>query len=360
MRRLGLIGILCSLLLLTACSGDPDENLTRQESYVFGTRVEIAIAGVDQARAKTMIAAAFKDLDRLHNKLHPWQAGSELVRLNRALAAGQAATMDAEIVGLLRLAQTTARQSDQLFNPALGQLVALWGFHSDTFAPIQADPTEIAAWLAHRPTADDLSLPEQAAGAVSSRNPAVAIDLGGLAKGWALDRISAQLRAQGVRHALINIGGNVLALGDKNGQPWRIGLQHPRQAGALLSLELKDGEAIGTSGDYQRYFELNGQRHCHLIDPRNGRSDCILQAVTVLVSGKQAGLRSDVASKPIYFAGIQKAAHYAKVFDLEGVLLIDQRGQVYVDSTFRARAHWIQPPSALFSLPTEPTAKTTP
>lgn len=359
MRRLGLIGVLCSLLLLTACSRDPNDNLTRQESYVFGTRVEIAIAGVDPSRAKAAIATALKDLDRLHNKLHPWQAGSELVRLNRALAAGQSIEMDAEIVDLLRLAQTTARQSDQLFNPALGQLVALWGFHADTFAPVQPDPAAIAAWLAHRPTADDLVLPEHA-GVVSSRNPAVAIDLGGLAKGWALDRVAAQLRAQGVRHALINIGGNVLALGDKNGHAWRIGLQHPRQAGALLSLDLKDGEAVGTSGDYQRYFELNGQRHCHLIDPRNGRSDCILQAVTVLVSGKQAGLRSDVASKPIYFAGPQYAAHYAKVFDLEGVLLVDQRGRVYVDSTFQQRAHWIQPPSALFSLPTQTTANTTP
>jgi thiamine biosynthesis lipoprotein len=77
--------------------------------------------------------------------------------------------------------------------------------------------------------------------------------------------------AHGVHDALINIGGNVMALGSKNGQRWRVGIQHPRQPGPLATVELDDSEAIGTSGDYQRYFEVDGKRYSHLLDPRSGR-----------------------------------------------------------------------------------------
>ena len=86
----------------------------------------------------------------------------------------------------------------------------------------------------------------------------MALDFGGYLKGVALDRAAAILHERGVANALINIGGNVMALGSKNGKPWRVGIQHPRQPGPLATVELKDGEAIGTSGDYQRFFELDG------------------------------------------------------------------------------------------------------
>ena len=100
--------------------------------------------------------------------------------------------------------------------------------------------------------------------------PRVKLDLGGYAKGYALDRAAEILKSQGIHNALINIGGNVLALGTHGTRPWRVGIQHPRKPGPLATLELRDGEAIGTSGDYQRYFELDGKRYCHLIDPRTG------------------------------------------------------------------------------------------
>jgi thiamine biosynthesis lipoprotein len=80
--------------------------------------------------------------------------------------------------------------------------------------------------------------------------------------------------------ALLNIGGNVMALGSKNGQRWRVGIQHPRQPGPLATIELDDGEAIGTSGDYQRYFEVDGRRYCHLLDPRSGEPVSHTQALT--------------------------------------------------------------------------------
>ena len=153
------------------------------------------------------------------------------------------------------------------------------------------------------------------------------LDLGGYAKGYALDRAAAILRGQGVGNALINIGGNVMALGSKGGQPWRIGIQHPRAAAPLATLELRDGEAVGTSGDYQRYFELDGRRYCHLLDPRSGRPAQGAQAVTVLVTPREhAGALSDAASKPLFIAGDKAWRDLARRLDVEHALRIDSGG----------------------------------
>ena len=93
------------------------------------------------------------------------------------------------------------------------------------------------------------------------------------------------MHKQGIRNALINIGGNILALGQHGDRPWRVGIQHPRKSGALATLDLHDGEAIGTSGDYQRYFMVGNVRYCHLIDPRSGYPVQGVQAVTILTRG---------------------------------------------------------------------------
>ena len=163
---------------------------------------------------------------------------------------------------------------------------------------------------------------------VSSRNPAVQLDLGGYAKGYALDRAATILRANGVANALINIGGNVMALGTKNGEAWRVGIQHPRQPGALATLALHDGEAIGTSGDYQRYFELNGLRYCHLLDPRSGAPAAHTQALTVLITPRPAaGTLSDMASKPLFIAG-PEWPELARRLGVNHALRIDSAGRL--------------------------------
>ncbi len=179
---------------------------------------------------------------------------------------------------------------------------------------------------------------------VSSRSPQVAIDFGGYLKGVALDRAAAILRAHGVGNALINIGGNVMALGRKNGEPWRVGIQHPRQPGALATLELADGEAVGTSGDYQRYFEVGGQRYSHLIDPRSGEPAQHTRALTVLIpGGAQAGMRSDALSKPLFIAGASWPA-LAERLGVTHVLRVDADGSLEISAALNARLKFVATP----------------
>ena len=158
----------------------------------------------------------------------------------------------------------------------------------------------------------------------------------------ALDRAAAILRGQGITNALINIGGNVMALGSKDGRPWRVGIQHPRQPGPLATVELADGEAIGTSGDYQRYFELDGRRYAHLLDPRSAAPVDHTQAVTVLVpAGPKAGTLSDAASKPIFIAGPAEWRETARKMEIGLVLRVDRDGAIQVTEALSRRLSFI-------------------
>jgi thiamine biosynthesis lipoprotein len=165
----------------------------------------------------------------------------------------------------------------------------------------------------------------------------VKLDLGGYAKGYALDRAAAILKQQGINDALINIGGNVLALGSHGKRPWRVGIQHPRKPGALATLELRDGEAVGTSGDYQRYFVVDGKRYCHLIDPRNGYPVQGVQAVTIITHGEHAGLLSDASSKPLFISGATGWRSAATKMQLDEALLIDADGVVHLTAAMQKR-----------------------
>lgn len=313
-------------LLLAGCSRPPQ--LVQREAYVFGTRVEISVWGEPAAKAAQALARVNAEFDRLHRMLHAWQP-SELTALNAAIAAGQRdIAVSPELTSILKDAAGIAARSDELFDPAIGRLIALWGFQSDEFRARLPGVAAIDALVRARPRMADLSFRD---GKVSSRNTAVQLDLGGYAKGYALDRAASILKDMGIGHALINIGGNILALGDKGGKPWRVGIQHPRAAGAIAVLDLRDGEAIGTSGDYQRYFEVDARRYCHLIDPRSGWPAQGTEAVTVLISPQAgAGALSDALSKPLFIAG---AAHWRAMAQRLGIgmaLRIDERGAMQI------------------------------
>lgn len=318
-------------LLLAGCQR---ESLHQQESYVFGTRVEILTWDASEERSRAAVAEVLQEFDRLHRSYHAWEP-SELTTLNQAIAAGrQNIPVSNELAAMLGDAQRIAATGDQLFDPALGRLIALWGFHTDTFKPVRPDPVRLAVEVKAHPSMADLTI---SGNTVSSRNPAVQLDLGGYAKGYALDRAAAILRQRGIHNALINIGGNLMALGSKGDQPWRVGIQHPREARPLASLPLRDGEAIGTSGDYQRFFELDGKRYCHLLDPRSGQPAEGTRAVTVLVTPRPgAGTLSDAASKPVYLAG-EQWRDYARRYGIEHALRVDADGRILVTRALRDR-----------------------
>jgi len=331
-RRLILAGL---ALLLVACGRTP---LQEQQAYVFGTRVEVLVVSEDPDQGRQAIAAVLREFDRLHRAYHAWQ-DSELTALNAAIAAGQPLEVKPELADFVREAQAFAQQGDYLFDPGIGRLIKLWGFQADEFRAELPPAAEIKAWLAAKPSIADLSIDGNT---VKSRKRQVALDFGGYLKGVALDRAAAILQQQGIHNALINIGGNIMALGSKQGKAWRVGIQHPRQPGPMATVMLADGEAIGTSGDYQRYFEVDGKRYPHLLDPRSGYPADHTQAVTVLIpKGPKAGTLSDAASKPIFIAGPEHWREMARKMDVGLVLRVDAQDRVFVTDALNQRLEFI-------------------
>lgn len=333
--------LLLVVLVLAACGR---EEPWRREAYVFGTRVEILVQrsdAIDEKFANAAMAEVLQEFERLHRSYHAWQP-SELNSLNAAIAEGRPLLVSVELAALITEAQKIAASGDYLFDPGIGKMVALWGFQSDEIVARVPDQAQINSLLGQHPSIADLTIANQL---VSSKNRSVALDFGGYLKGVALDIAAGKLRARGVRHALINIGGNVMALGNRDGvedgKAWRVGIQHPRaeQHGGLplASLDLRDGEAIGTSGDYHRFFEIDGTRYCHLIDPRTGRPAVGTQSVTILIPpGPNAGMRSDALSKPIFVAADQWR-EMAKRLAVVTVLRVGADNTVSATTAMKAR-----------------------
>jgi thiamine biosynthesis lipoprotein len=330
--------LLSAVFILSACN---KETVYQEEGFVFGTRVEISIVGVDETLSRQGVASVMQEFQRLHNLLHAWMP-SALSDINAAFAQHKSITITPEIESMLREATQLSAQSGGSFNPAIGGLVKLWGFHADEFKAALPDEKLVAALVAAQPQMSDITISlvsdkKVAQLRANSSNPSVQLDLGGYAKGYALDRAVELLKQQGIHNALINIGGNVIAMGTHGSRPWRVGIQHPRKPGPIATLELHDGEAIGTSGDYQRYFELNGKRYCHVIDPHTGQPTQGVEAVTVLTLGNHAGVLSDATSKPLFIAGSANWLAAARQMNISDALLIDTAGVVHLTAAMKKR-----------------------
>jgi thiamine biosynthesis lipoprotein len=325
------------LLFLAACS--PKEPLYNTQSYVFGTLVDITIYGETEAKSQAISNHIIFNFQQLHQRLHAWRP-SQLKSLNTAFAQGTTPFIIApDIASMISDATKLSIQSKGAFNPSIGGLIEAWGFHRDAFEPVPIDKEKIKDLLEAKPQMTDIVIDNNQA---YSNNSRVQLDFGGYAKGYALDSALAYLREQGVKNALINIGGNIIALGKHGDKPWRVGIQHPRKPSAIATLDLEDGWAIGTSGDYQRYFELGGKRYCHIIDPATGYPAKGVQAVTVLIPPQSnAGVLSDVTSKPIFIAKSDQRIHSAKAMQVDHFLVIESARKIYISPSMARRVTWL-------------------
>jgi len=251
----------------------PEPGELRRVQLLMGTTVEILAEHPDAGRLDAAVTAAFAELTRCENLFSSYLPESEISRLSQATTSLK---VSAETAELLALGLQVARDSQGAFDMGLGRLKQLWGLDGDQ--PRVPAAAEIAAALAGTgPQALQLE-----GSTVHKRSPQLAVDLGGIAKGYAVDRAIQVLKAQGVTSAAINAGGDMYLLGQRHQRPWRIGIQHPRQADTTLATLTLTDRAVVTSGDYERYFEADGQRYHHLFDPKTGTPARRCQSVTVV------------------------------------------------------------------------------
>ncbi len=350
MRKPLIIVALLAAVIFGAYQLTLKERLYHSQNYVFGTLVDISIYGESEERARLLSNNILQDFQSLHNRLHAWKPiskgkPSELGQLNLAFEQGKHISMSADLVNMLADARVLSLKSNGLFNPAIGHLISTWGFQRDEFSALNVDDEKIQSLVKSNPNMSDIVLENNT---VYSKNTQVKLDLGGYAKGYALDLASNYLRKEHVGNALINIGGNIIAIGKHGDKPWRAGIQHPRAPTAIATIDLPDGWAVGTSGDYQRYFMLNGKRYCHIIDPRTGYPAQHTQSVTILVPPQaknqtQAGVLSDVASKPIFIEPPENRNKAAQALGVDNFMVIDDQANIFVSKKMVKKINWLSP-----------------
>jgi len=327
LQRLPVIVLLAALL--AGCSNT--ETVFHERFFALGTLVEISIIGADPALAVQASKQVEQDLLALQGRWHAWQPGA-LTDINEQLASLQPFTPDPAMLPLLAQANQLSQLSRGLFNPVIGRLIALWGFH-DNPLPIGTlpEPGTIAALLAQAPGAGDISFTSTQ---LVNHNPAVRYDLGAFAKGYAIDRAIERLREFGIENAIVNAGGDLRAIGQHGERPWRVGIRQPRQAGILASLEITGDTSVFTSGDYERYFEVDGKRYHHIIDPRSGYPAD--QTISVTVVHDNAAT-ADAAVTALFVAGPEDWVEIAKNMHIKLVMLIDTEGVIHMNPAMQSR-----------------------
>jgi FAD:protein FMN transferase len=269
----------------------------------------------------------------MHTSWHAWGPGS-LGRTNQLLALGGEFSAPPSVLPLIALAQDLEEKTDGLFNPALGRLIAAWGFHQDEPAGPPPDAGTLQGLLADPPRMADI---ERQGVRLRGHHPQLQLDFGGLAKGFALERSLDLLAGLGVEHAIVNAGGDLMTRGRPPGRPWRVGVRDPRGAGVLASIELGSGEALFTSGDYERGYAWEGERIHHVIDPRSGRPSRGIAAVTVL---HRDPALADAAATTLMIAGPEQWPVYARRLGVDQVLVVLPDGSVELTPEMAARVEF--------------------
>ena len=308
-------GLLLLLLLLPALGRA--EWLSDQAS-VMGTRINVELWHEDRALGELAIATVIDEFKRLDEKLSPYKTDSELTLVNR-MAAEVAVDISSELFHLLQESHNYAELTQGAFDITFASIGHQYDYRTGK-KPNQQSTRQALPLIDYRHIRLDAKTQT-----VRFLRKGVQIDLGGIAKGYAVDRGIALLRERAIEHALISAGGDSRLIGDHRGRPWHIGIQAPRKKAAMAAVLPLADTAISTSGDYERYFEADGVRYHHIISPKTGHSAKDVQSVTIL--GPNA-TRTDALSTSIFVLGAEAGMALIDSLDDVEAVIIDRDGQM--------------------------------
>ena len=286
---------------------------------LMGTRVSVRLWHPEKEAGEAAVRAAIAEIDRIERLMSTYKPDSAISAINREahlapVAAGR------ELYSVIRRAQEMAEMTGGRFDITYDSV----GQHYDFRNNKKPDAVTIEAELANIDYRFVVLNPAEET--VFFKQEGVRINLGGIAKGYAVERAIAVLRDAGIQYASVSAGGDSRLLGDRRGQPWVIGIQDPRdERGLAVRLPLQD-EAISTSGDYERYFDEGGTRYHHIIKPSTGRSADEVQSVTII--GPDA-MTTDALSTSVFVMGVDEGLRLIEGMDGYDAIIIDADRQMH-------------------------------
>ena len=343
-RAWRLVSSLCCVVA-TACAGDRPSVPSNEPPIVerarlsMGSEVRLTAWTADESRAVRVFEQVFDEFDRLDRLLSVWHSESDVSRVNAD--AGRARVhVASETLEVLRAAQQVSEWTEGKFDVTFGALSGLWKFDHDQDNRIPS----VADVRARLPLVDFRAIElDSTSRTVFLRRAGMRVHLGGIGKGYAVDRSAAMLRAEGLNDFLIQSGGDLYAAGRRGDRPWRAGIRDPRGPATQVfaTLDVHD-ETFSTSGDYERFFMHDGRRYHHILDPDIGEPARGSRSVTIVA--KNAVL-ADGLSTGVFILGPQAGlALIEKLPDVEGVV-VTSANEVLVSSGLRARLERRHPPT---------------
>jgi thiamine biosynthesis lipoprotein len=322
-RRQFLMTMAATPIFMPGCSRQPFAQ--QAQIPVFGTLVDLLVYSPSIEQSQKAIQAVNQSFHQFHKEWHAWEKGGIVSKINEAISNHQSTEVAPSVKRFIVHSQKLCRSSQQLFDPGMGQLIDLWGFHSENWQGPPPSEEALNKWLTNRPSILDIYFEGLR---LHSRNPNVQLDFGGNAKGLALDIASSILEQHQIKHALVSIGGDMKSLGLKPDQsPWKIGIQNPKNPNQVLArANLEANQSIVTSGTYQRFFEWQGKRFSHIINPNTAHPANGFASVTVI---DHNATKADAAATALLIAGPEKWQQIAESMQIYKVFAITHEGKIH-------------------------------
>lgn len=315
------LAAICPLLVITGCKSKSGPAVARIEDEAMGTTLEITVYSnaLDRSALESSVKAAAKEVWHVEALMSRWKTGSDVNRVNAA-KKDEWVEVDPQTFEVIEMAIEASGMTRGAFDITVRPLVDLWGFGPKLKVNFSKPPDEkiqeVLGFVGYRNIKLDAERKT-----VSFAREGMTIDLGGIAKGYAVDRAISVLKKRGIRHAIVEVGGEVGVIGkSRKGRKWRVGVRHPVEKGSLFTtLEMKD-EFVATSGDYQNFFIIDGVRYSHIIDPRTGRpTRSHIASLTVV--GKSCAL-ADALATGLTVLSYEEAIEILENLDgLEGIVV---------------------------------------
>ncbi len=297
-----------------------------RDAAIMGTRIAVELWATDQTQADAGIEAVLAEMRRVDMLMSHYKPESQLSAINAQAAQGPV-KVDPELALLIARAGEFSVLTDGAFDITYASVGYLYNYR-DHVKPTEAQVSAGLPAVDYRHVVVD-----REASTVRFTQPGVRIDLGGIAKGYAVDRAIAILGAMGIDHATVTAGGDSRIAGDRFGRPWVVGLRHPDDKEKVIARVPLEDSAISTSGDYERYFDEDGQRYHHIINPRTGHSAGEVRSVTIV--GPNATM-TDGLSTSVFVLGPERGMALIERLDGVEAIIVRPDGKVLYSSGFAA------------------------
>lgn len=289
-----------------------------REAGIMGTNVSVQLWHEDRAIAEAAMDAVIGEMYRINDLMSTWQEDTQLSAVNRE-AADHPVSVSPELFALVQRALEFSRLTHGAFDITYASVGYLYDYRRGVAPTREAREAALAAVDFRFVEMDERTH------SIRFAREGVRIDLGGIAKGYAVERGVALLRERGVAHAIVTAGGDSRILGDRRGRPWTVGIRNPRRDDAVVTRIPLADEAISTSGDYERFFEADGVRHHHILRPGTGESPREVMSVTVI--GPDA-TTTDALSTGVFVLGVKEGLALIETLEAYEAVIIDADGQM--------------------------------